>query len=307
MTVVVEQQGPGAPDQLALDEYAGRLATVDGVTRSAVTATVGAQSRISLGYTPGPMSPEAMDMVRDLRAQPAPAGTTALLTGMPASRVDIVDMVISRLPWMALFVAIVSFTVMFLAFGSVVLAAKAIVLNLLSLGAVFGAIKLIFQDGWLSGLLGFVPIGAVDINFPVLIVSIAFGLAVDYEVFLVSRVREHWVRTGDLTESVAVGLQRTGTIITSAALALIAVVSGFVFSEITFMKMLGVGLVIAVVVDATVVRGLLVPATMRLLGEYVWWSPRPMAQWWQRHLRPEGAAEPVTTTPIGSAPAPAGR
>jgi uncharacterized membrane protein YdfJ with MMPL/SSD domain len=160
---------------------------------------------------------------------------------------------------------------------------KSLVLNLLSLSASFGAIKLIFQDGWLAGVLGFVPVGAIDINFPVLIVAIAFGLSMDYEVFLVSRIREQWVRTGDGEESIALGVQRTARIITSAALLLSIVVGGFLTSGITFMKMMGVGLVITVLVDATIVRGLLVPATMRLMGKWAWWAPAPLARWWARH------------------------
>ncbi|UUZ96289.1 MMPL family transporter [Paenibacillus sp. P25] len=189
---------------------------------------------------------------------------------------------------MALFVVVVSFVVMFLAFGSVVLPLKSILLNLLSLSASFGAIKLIFQDGYLDGLLNFVPVGAVDINFPVLIVAIAFGLAMDYEVFLLSRVREEWVRSGDPVESVALGVQRTAKIITSAALLLVIVVGGFILSNVTLMKMIGVGLVIAIVVDATIVRGLLVPASMRLLGRWAWWAPKPLAAWWDRYGMKEG-------------------
>ncbi|MFI9384975.1 MMPL family transporter [Kutzneria sp. NPDC052558] len=284
---------PGAVDSAQARDFARRLAEVPGVTSSAVTGTSGDLARISLGYKADPMSVAASDMIHGIRAVAAPPGARASFTGMPASRVDIVRMIGSGLPWMALFVALVSFVVLFLAFGSVVLPLKSLLMNLLSLSASFGAIKLIFQDGWLSGVLNFVPVGAVDVDFPVLVIAIAFGLSMDYEVFLLSRVREEWVRTGDTTESVAVGLQRTARIITSAALLLVVVVGGFLISGITFMKMLGVGLIIAVLVDATVVRGLLVPATMRLLGKWAWWSPAPLARWWNRHGLPDVDEEAV--------------
>ncbi|MEU8172015.1 MMPL family transporter [Microbispora hainanensis] len=288
VTAVVE--APGALDRAALDGYAARLDAVSGVEGASVTGTTGRLARISLGYAIDPMSREAVRMVEDLRTVPPPAGAVASFTGMPASRVDIVDMVVSRLPWMALFVAVVSFALMFLAFGSVILPIKSVLLNLLSLSASFGAIKLIFQDGRLAGLLGFEPVGAVDVNFPVLIVAIAFGLAMDYEMFLLSRVREERERVADPAEAMARGLARTAGVVTSAALLVAVSVAGFAFSGVTLMKMIGVGLVIAVAVDATIVRGLLVPATMRLLGERAWWAPRPLARWWRRHGLPEHAA-----------------
>jgi RND superfamily putative drug exporter len=287
VTAVVE--APRALDRAVLDGYAARLDAVSGVEGASVTGTTGPLARITLGYALDPMSREAVRMVEDLRAVPPPAGAVTSFTGMPASRVDIVDMVVSRMPWMALFVAVVSFALMFLAFGSVILPIKSVLLNLLSLSASFGAIKLIFQDGRLAGLLGFEPVGAVDVNFPVLIVAIAFGLAMDYEMFLLSRVREERERGADPAEAMARGLARTAGVVTSAALLVAVSVAGFAFSSVTIMKMIGVGLVIAVVVDATIVRGLLVPATMRLLGERAWWAPRPLARWWRRHGLPEHA------------------
>ncbi|MFI7035867.1 MMPL family transporter [Microbispora rosea] len=285
VTAVVE--APRALSRAALDGYAARLDAVSGVEGASVTGTTGPLARITLGYAMDPMSREAVRMVEDLRAVPPPAGAVASFTGMPASRVDIVDMVVSRLPWMALFVAVVSVALMFLAFGSVILPIKSVLLNLLSLSASFGAVKLIFQDGRLAGLLGFEPVGAVDVNFPVLIVAIAFGLAMDYEMFLLSRVREERERGADPAEAMARGLARTAGVVTSAALLVAVSVAGFAFSSVTLMKMIGVGLVIAVAVDATIVRGLLVPATMRLLGERAWWAPRPLARWWRRHGLPE--------------------
>ncbi|MGK5551452.1 MMPL family transporter [Actinomadura kijaniata] len=271
VTAVVEADAPPGPD--ALGEYARRLDAVPHVTGARVTGVHGAQARVTLGYAIDPMSPEARTMVERLRAEPPPPGARALFTGMPASRVDIVDMVFERLPWMVLLAAVVSFAVMFLAFGSVVLPLQAVALNLLSLSAALGVIRLVFQDGWFSGVLGFVPIGAVDVNFPLLVVVIAFGVAMDYEVFLVARIREEHRRTGDLREAVAVGIQRTAGVVTGAGLLLAVVVGGFVLSEITVMKMIGVGVVLAILVDLTLVRGLLLPATFALLGERIWWAP----------------------------------
>jgi RND superfamily putative drug exporter len=218
-----------------------------------------------------------------------------LLTGMPASRFGIVDMISSRLPWMILFIAVLSFVVMFLAFGSVLLPLKAMVLNLLSLSAAFGVIKVIFQDGFLHEFLGFVPVGAVDVDFPVFIVAIALGLVMDYEVFLLARIKELWDRTGGVDTSIAVGVQQTSRVITGAVSLMLVVVGGFAFSSVTLMKMVGVGLVVTILVDATVVRGMLLPAAMKLLGQWAWWAPRPLALWWERRgIRPASGSAPVS-------------
>ncbi|MEV1179490.1 MMPL family transporter, partial [Nonomuraea sp. NPDC049784] len=238
----------------------------------------------------------AARMARGLRAVPAPSGATALVTGRPATLLDVRQAVADRMPWFALFVVLACGVLLFWAFGSLVLPLKSIVLNMLSLSASFGAITLIFQNGFLSGLLGFDPAGWLDVVFPVIILVMAFGLALDYEVFLVSRIREEWDRTHDSAESVAVGAQRSSGVISSAALLLLVVVGGFALGQVTLMKMIGVGLVIAIGVDATIVRGLLVPATMRLLGRWAWWAPAPLSRWWSRHgLRETAPAlEPAT-------------
>jgi RND superfamily putative drug exporter len=187
------------------------------------------------------------------------------------------------LPWAALLVVVGSFVLLFMAFGSVVLPVKALLMNVLSLGASFGALVWIFQDGHLSGLLDFTPTGTVEATQPILVLAIVFGLSMDYEVFLMSRIREQYDLTGDNTTAVATGLQRTGRIITSAALLLMVVIGAFSASSITFIKMIGVAMLIAVFVDATVVRILLVPATMRLLGRANWWAPRPLRRLYARY------------------------
>lgn len=272
---------PGAQENLR--QYLARLSEVEGVENASITGSHENYARLSLQYSADPQSIEAREMVAQLRELPQPEGADSLFTGRPASMADMLDSINSRMPWMAVFVTVISFILLFLAFGSVVLPLKSVLMNLLSLLASFGAIKLIFQDGFLSDLLNFVPVGSIDINMPVLILAIAFGLSMDYEIFLLSRIREHWESSGDPVESVAIGVQRTAKIITSAALLLIVVVGGFMFSEITFMKMIGVGLVIAIAIDATIVRGILVPSTMKLLGRWAWWSPAPLMRWWERY------------------------
>jgi RND superfamily putative drug exporter len=225
----------------------------------------------------------ARDVVHAVRAVPAPAGADVEVGGETAAVIDLLDVLEERAPYMAGFIVVVTFVLLFVAFGSFVLPAKALLMNVLSLSAAFGAMVWIFQDGNLSGLLDFTPAGFLDATNPVLLFAVLFGLSMDYEVFLLSRIREEYDRTGDNTQAVALGLQRTGGIITSAALLLIIVVAAFSTSGIVFVKMIGVGLVIAIALDATIVRALLVPATMRLLGRANWWAPRPLARWWKTH------------------------
>src|SRR6266516_2938809 len=228
----------------------------------------------------------------DARALPANA----------AQRVDELASLGHTLPWMALVVVLATFLLLFLAFGSVVLPVKAIVMNALSLTATFGAIVWIFQQGHLSGLLRFTPTGTIDPTMPILMLAIIFGLSMDYEVFLLSRVRERYDVTADNTAAVASGLQRTGGIITSAALLLVIVIGAFSASGISFIKLLGVGMIVALIVDATIVRILLVPATMRLLGRANWWAPRPLrrlyAQYGIREAEPPAAVATAAAAPV---------
>ena len=177
---------------------------------------------------------------------------------------------------MALVVLVVMVVLLFLAFGSLVLPFKAIVMNALSITASFGVVTWIFSDGNLEGPLDFTSQGFLDLTNPILMLAILFGLSMDYEVFLISRIREQWDATHDNDLAVATGVQKTGGIITSAALLLMVVIGAFSFSDVLFMKMIGVGMLVAIAVDATVVRALLVPATMKLLGDWNWWAPGPM-------------------------------
>jgi trehalose monomycolate/heme transporter len=171
------------------------------------------------------------------------------------------------------------------------------VMNVLSLSATFGVVVWIFQEGHLAGLLHFAPTGTLDPTMPILMLAIIFGLSMDYEVFLLSRIRERYDVTGDSTEAVATGLQRTGGIITSAALLLLIVVAAFSASGITFIKLLGAGMIVALIVDASIVRVMLVPATMRLLGRANWWAPGPLGRLYARYGIRERAEEQPAASP----------
>ena len=252
------------------------LARVPGVTGAQVTGVRGDIARIDLRYGPDPLSSAARQIVTRVRAVAPPAGTRAYVGGQTAQLVDELASLSATVPWMALTMAAATFVLLFLAFGSVLLPVKAIAANLLSLAATFGVVVWIFQSGHLSGLLGFTPTGTIDPSMPILMLAIIFGLSMDYEVFLLSRIRERYDQTGDNTAAVASGLQRTGGVITSAALLLVIVVGAFSASGITFIKLMGVGMIVALIVDATIVRVLLVPATMRLLGRANWWAPGPL-------------------------------
>ncbi|MCU0505798.1 MAG: MMPL family transporter, partial [Chloroflexi bacterium] len=222
-------------------------------------------------YTPyGPNRDEAKALVADLR-DPAgslapPVGLTVGVAGGAADVGDVVGRIGADFPRTALFIVISTYLVLFVLLRSVVLPLKAIVMNTLSISAAFGALVWVFQDGNMSALLGFQPLGFVETTLPVILFCVLFGLSMDYEVFLLSRMKEAWDRTGDNREAVAVGLERSGRIVTSAAIIVVAVAGSFVFADIVLIKALGLGVALAVAIDATIVRALLVPATMRLLG-----------------------------------------
>jgi len=287
--------GPGASagGSAALASYLHRIDAIPGVTGTQVTGSKGDTIRVDVGYAPAPVSPAARHIVTKIRALAPPAGATVLVGGTTAGLVDELASLGSVLPWMALLVCVSTFVLLFLAFGSVVLPLKAIVMNVLSLGATFGVVVWIFQWGHLSGLLRFTPTGSIDPTMPILMAAVIFGLSMDYEVFLLSRIRERYDQTGDNTVAVAAGLQRTGGVITSLALLLIIVVGAFSASGITFIKLMGVGMIVALLVDASVVRVLLVPATMRLLGRANWWAPRPLRRLYARYGFKEDSPAPI--------------
>jgi uncharacterized membrane protein YdfJ with MMPL/SSD domain len=296
---LVTFRGPvaGSPQRVAgLASYASRLDRVPGVSAARVTGIRGDVARIDLSYRPGPYTPQARAIAARVRAVAAPRGAAVQVGGQTAALADELSSIGATLPWMALAVVVATFVLLFLAFGSLVLPLEAIAANILSLSAMYGVVTWIFQDGHLSGLLGFTPNGTISPTIPVLMFAIMFGLSMDYEVFLLSRIRERYDLTGDNTAAIASGLQRTGGVITSAALLLVVVIGMFSLSSITFIKLLGVGMIVALVLDATLVRLLLVPAAMRLLGDANWWAPRPLRRLYARYgIREDDgtAADPV--------------
>ena len=228
-----------------------------------------------------PLSPAGEQLTHDVRALASPIGPV-LVAGQPASLVDSKHALFERLPWAALWIAVATFGLLFLMFGSVVVPIKALVLNVLSLTATFGAMVWIFQDGHLSGFLDFTPTGTLAATMPILMFCVAFGLSMDYEVFLLSRIKEEHDRTHDNVRSVALGLERTGRIVTAAAVLISVVFLAFATSGVAFIKLFGIGLALAVLIDAFVIRATLVPAFMRLAGEVNWWAPAPMRRFYER-------------------------
>ncbi|HVF31544.1 MAG TPA: MMPL family transporter [Acidimicrobiales bacterium] len=309
--VVPEVDLSDPADAAALHDYAERLSNLDGVSRvDAATgfyvdgARVLPASELSarfaapdggrgtfLNVVPAvePVSAAGERLVADIRALEGPFDDV-LVGGQSARLVDAKASIFARVPLAAGIIAVVTFTVLFLMFGSVLVPVKAVVLNLLSLSATFGAMVWIFQDGHLSGILGFTPTGTIDTTTPILMFCIAFGLSMDYEVFLLSRIKEEHDRTGDNTRAVAVGLERTGRIVTAAAALLAVVFLAMATSGVSFIKLFGIGLTMAVLMDATLIRATLVPAFMRLAGEANWWAPAPLRRVYERWGFSEGGA-----------------
>jgi RND superfamily putative drug exporter len=281
----------GADDQ-AVATYTSDVEAVDGIVAVQPVAAEGESTLLRAVWDGNSQTEESQDIVQALREVDPPAGEV-LVGGQTADTVDLVASVGSHLPAMGGIVLGVMLILLFLAFGSVILPIKAIVMNFVSITASFGIVTWIFQDGHLSGLLGFEPQGYLDATNPILMLAILFGLSMDYEVFLLSRVREQWDKTHDNDLAVATGVQKTGRIITSAALLLAVVIGAFGLSGIVFMKMIGIGMLVALIIDATVVRALLVPATMKLLGRWNWWAPGPLARWWERYGWRETDDEPA--------------
>jgi RND superfamily putative drug exporter len=312
-SVVALGIGDPATRTSEIGAYAARLAQLPGVARvDAATGTYCGEGLAELGCTPGqlvlpggegrylafnstgaggstylsvvpdiePLSKAGEDLVKEIRATPAPFPVE--VTGMSAQLVDVKDALFSKLPLALGIIALITFIVMFLQFGSVIIPLKALVLNVLSLSATFGAMVFVFQDGHLADTLSFTATGQIDATTPILMFCVAFGLSMDFEVFMLSRIKEEHDRTGDNEMSVAFGLEKTGRIVTAAALLISVVFIAFATSDITFIKLFGVGLTLAVLIDAFVIRGTLVPAFMRLAGEWNWWAPGPLRRLHQR-------------------------
>jgi uncharacterized membrane protein YdfJ with MMPL/SSD domain len=256
-------------------------------TEPKIVALVGQYAKdnytvINLGYKVSSDSPEAQEIVKDVRALQPPTGAQAQVGGVTAELVDLLAILRHFTPYCLLIIVFTLFVLLFLMLGSVVIPVKSVFMNILSLSASFGALVWVFQEGHLSGLLNFTSQGSIDATQPILIFAIAFGLSMDYAVFLLSRIKEQYDNIGNTDEAVARGVEKTGPIITSAALLLIVVITAFASGKIPLMKQIGVGLGLAIFMDAVVIRMLLVPATMHLLGNYNWWAPAPLKRLHQK-------------------------
>ncbi|GAA2022375.1 MMPL family transporter [Terrabacter terrae] len=261
-------------DTAAVTSWAERFRTAPGVESLAVKPLSGTHQRVDIRVAGRPTSDDAQDLVSRVRDVGAPFET--LTTGQAAGQIDFLDSMAARAPYAVGLVVLGTFVLLFLMTGSVVMPVKALLLNVISLGAALGVVVWIFQEGHLEGLLSFSSVGAVESMVPFLVLAFGFGLSMDYEVFLLSRIVEFHRQGVENDRAVSLGLQRTGRIITSAALLIVIVFAGFVAGDILIIKQMGLALVAAVVIDATLVRMLLVPATMTLLGRWNWWAPRPL-------------------------------
>ena len=322
---VVASNGPDPAARAAdVDQYAARLSRLPGA--AGVETITGSYVDGQMVSGPGPLSPrfqadsavwvavvpsveayseDGEQLAKDVRAARAPF--PVLVTGPSAELVDSKESLFARLPIALAWVALATFVLLFLMFGSILVPIKALILNVLSLSATFGALVWIFQDGNLSGVLDFTATGTLPASIPLLLFCIAFGLSMDYEVLLLSRIKEEHDRTGDNTSSVAIGLERTGRIVTAAAVLISVVFLAFATSRVSFIKIFGIGLSLAVLMDAFVIRATLVPAFMRIAGEANWWAPR-----WMRRIHdrigiseepeppPEVPADDRVAEPVGS-------
>ncbi|MFL1428524.1 MULTISPECIES: MMPL family transporter [unclassified Nocardiopsis] len=290
--VIVDLPGAGAEDASA-DGYAAELSRVEGVYQvDAITGRYvdgqqvagpepGAQDRFgSAEATWFSVVPEAeaiadgAELIERIRDVPAPAA--AEIGGYPADLADFRAALLGQVPLVFGLILAITFVLLFLMTGSLLLPAKAIVLNVLSLAVMFGVMVWIFQEGNLSGLLGFTANGTLETTFPILMFCIAFGLSMDYEVFMMSRIKEEYDLTGDNTRAVAAGLQRSGPLVTAAAVILAASFATYAVSDVLYLMMLAIGMAVVILVDATLIRGVLVPVFMRLAGDANWWAPAPL-------------------------------
>jgi RND superfamily putative drug exporter len=278
LSKVVDVSSVSAPGGTFVDgRPAGPPAAATGMKDGSAFLTIGSTA---------PLFTDASDTQLDaVHAVGTPDGKRALVTGLAQINRESSQAIASKLPLVLGVIAGITCVLLFLLTGSVILPLKALVLNVLSLTAAFGALVWIFQDGHL-GALGTTPTGTLVANMPVLLFCIAFGLSMDYEVFLVSRIREFWLKSGktraDSDESVALGLAKTGRVVTAAALLMSISFAALIAAQVSFMKMMGVGMTLAIIADATLVRMALVPAFMHWLGPWNWWAPKPLAKLHER-------------------------
>ncbi|MFJ9918602.1 MMPL family transporter [Streptomyces rubiginosohelvolus] len=289
LEVLVEGQGSRADHA----DLKARIEQLPGVLRVEGPVAEGPAAYYSVLPKGEAVGEEAQQLVRDLRAVPSASSLDISVTGTAAVLVDSKDSIADRLPWALAIIVVATLLVVFLLTGSVLIPLQAVVLNALSLTAMFGAVVWVFQDGNLSGLLAFTSTGDIETTLPVLMFCVAFGLSMDYGVFLISRIKEEYDRTGDHEHSVTFGLRHTGGLITAAAVILAVVMVAIGTSRVTNTKMLGLGIALAVLMDAMVVRSLLVPAVMKLMGRSTWWAPAPLRAFHRRFGLSEGESSPA--------------
>jgi putative drug exporter of the RND superfamily len=253
--------------------YAYPASIPDPRLKAAVGQLTSQQATLVRVYTKtDPMGPEARELVATIRGLEI-GGLNTYVTGPTAQDIDLVTGTYHRFMWVLLFIMVSSYAALFLLLRSVLLPLKAILLNVASVAATYGILVFMFQQGHFSGLLGFTADGTINFEVFVMLFCIVFGLSMDYEVFLLTRVKEEWDRTSDNTASVALGLARTGRVITSAALIMVVVFGTFVTGNLVSLKLIGLGLAISILLDATVIRLFLAPALMRIMGRWNWWAP----------------------------------
>jgi RND superfamily putative drug exporter len=274
----VDGGGPGAAQAVAK-----QVRGVEGVAEVAPPQQLGGEVTAIQVVSANPFaSDQSQDTVRAIRELPAPAGTTVLVGGASADFIDFQSSLESHLPIALAIVIVATLVILFLMTGSVILPIKSLIMNFLNLSAVFGLLVLIFQDGRLEGFLDYSSPGAIEQTMPILLFAVAFGLSTDYAVFLLSRIKEARDAGASDSECVAIGLERTGRIVTAAALLFAVAMGAFATSQIIFIKENGVGTALAVLIDATIIRAFLVPSLMELLGKWNWWAPAPLRRLHER-------------------------
>ena len=272
----------GAQKTEEVAQYAARVANVDGIVGVVPPQVIGSDVRIVAYQEMLPRTPESQKLIHDVRSVKAPEGT--LVGGVAADYTDSQDGIADTLPWAFGWIALSVLVLVFIFTGSIILPIKAVLLNILSLGATMGVLTWVFIDGNLQWLVGsFTVTGSLDTSIVILIAVVVFGLSMDYELFLLSRIREEHLQGRSNVESVATGLQRSARIITAAAVLLAVVFAAFVTSGVTSIKTMGFGVALAVILDATLIRALLVPALMRLFGERNWWAPKSLQRFTLKH------------------------
>ena len=272
----------GADKLEEINTYTQKLAQTAGIVGVVPPAVIGKDVRVVAYQAMLPRTPESQELIQNVRSIESPEGT--LVGGVAADYTDSQNGISRTLPWALGWIVLSVLVLIFVFTGSIILPIKAVILNFLSLGATMGVLTWVFVDGNLQWLVGsFTVTGTLDTSIVILIAVVVFGLSMDYELFLLSRIREEHLAGKSNVESVAVGLQRSARIITAAAVLLAVVFGAFVTSGVTSIKTMGFGVAVAVLLDATIVRGLLVPALMRLFGENNWWAPKWMQRFTLRH------------------------